>query len=264
MGRLIAWLRSGSLILLAFGLVLPLLFLLLLSVSGQWRYPDILPRDLTWAHWKMAFLAQQGSLLALRNSSLLALVVATISTFAGFFTASVLAYDARRGLWLKMAYLPYVFSPVIYAYGLLFYFHYSNVSGTFGGLLLAQLLLTYPFAVIFFFRHFDGPMQALGQLSQTLGASQWQVYRKVWVPVSATALRICFFQVFLISWFEYGLSSVIGLGQVRTLTLAVYQYIGESNIYFAALASSLLSLPPLLMLWLGSFSRFGPRRGEQL
>jgi len=71
----------------------------------------------------------------------------------------------------------------------------------------------------------------------------------VLIPMSKLALLICFFQTFLISWFEYGLSSVIGLGQVRTLTIAVYQYIGESNQFVAALASCLIALPPLLLLW---------------
>jgi putative spermidine/putrescine transport system permease protein len=70
------------------------------------------------------------------------------------------------------------------------------------------------------------------------------------VPVSKPVLLLCFFQTFLISWFEYGLTSVIGLGQVRTLTIALYQYIGEANQYVAALAGCLVCLPPLLLLWL--------------
>lgn len=60
---------------------------------------------------------------------------------------------------------------------------------------------------------------------------------------------MCFFQAFLISWFEYGLTTLIGIGKVQTLTVKVFQYIGEANIFHAALASLLLALPPAGLLW---------------
>jgi len=38
-------------------------------------------------------------------------------------------------------------------------------------------------------------------------------------------------------------------GQVKTLTLKVYDYVGEANVFYAALASCLLIFPPALLLW---------------
>jgi putative spermidine/putrescine transport system permease protein len=71
-------------------------------------------------------------------------------------------------------------------------------------------------------------------------------------------LLIAFFQSFLISWFEFGLTNYIGGGQVQTLTLRVYQYIGEANIHLAALSSLLLVIPPLILLWLNKRFIFHP------
>ncbi len=87
------------------------------------------------------------------------------------------------------------------------------------------------------------------QLVQTLGGNRWQSYRRVLLPMAQGLLLVCFFQTFLISWFEYGLTTLIGVGKVQTLTLKVFQYINEANFYNAALSSSLLVLPPIILLY---------------
>jgi putative spermidine/putrescine transport system permease protein len=70
------------------------------------------------------------------------------------------------------------------------------------------------------------------------------------LPVALPQLLVCFFQTFLISWFEYGLTTIIGVGKVQTLTLKVYQYIGEANIFYAALSSCIIVFPPAIFLWI--------------
>lgn len=93
-------------------------------------------------------------------------------------------------------------------------------------------------------------MRSMEQLVATLGGNTWQTYIKVLLPVAKGALLVCFFQTFLISWFEYGLTTIIGVGKVQTLTVKVFQYISEANIFYAALASCLLVAPPIVLLWI--------------
>lgn len=230
--------------------VLPFGYLLALSLAAEWRFPQVLPTGWTLAHWTNLGSAGSHWASSAATSLLLATSVALLSTGSGFLMARHLATHPQRQVWLRLAYLPYAFSPVIYAHCLKFFFHITDLSGTLGGVLLAQFVLTFPFAILLFFNHFNHSMRAMEDLTYTLGGSAQAAFWRVLVPVSRSALLICFFQTFLISWFEYGLTSVIGLGQVRTLTVAVYQYIGEANPYVAALASCLVCLPPLLLLWL--------------
>ncbi|MBK8191717.1 MAG: ABC transporter permease subunit [Lewinellaceae bacterium] len=229
---------------------LPFAYLPALSLASGWRFPGLLPSGWTAGHW--TDLGGGGDDWAENALRSLALATATglLATGAGFLTARHLSGHPKRQLWLALAYLPFAFSPVIYAHCLKFFFNVSDLSGTFAGVLLAQFILTYPFAILLFFNHFDHSLRAMEDLTYTLGGSTRAAFWRVLVPVSRPALLICFFQTFLISWFEYGLTSVIGLGQVRTLTIAVYQYIGEANQYVAALASCLVCLPPLVLLWL--------------
>jgi putative spermidine/putrescine transport system permease protein len=235
---------------------LPFVYLLSLSFATEWRYPNLLPAAWGISHW-VDIAGSGGNWVSNAFTSLvLALLVAGLSTSAGFVTAWHLSGHPRRQLWLTLAYLPYVFSPVIYAHCLIFYFHSSSLSGTFAGVVLGQLILTYPFAFLLFFNHFDHNLRAMEALTYTLGGSAHTAFWKVLAPVSRPVLRLCFFQTFLISWFEYGLTSVIGLGQVRTLTVAVYQYIGEANQYVAALAGCLVCLPPLALMWRWRYANF--------
>jgi len=229
---------------------LPFGYLLALSMATEWRFPNLLPEAWTLSHWTEIGRAGGNWVSSAFTTLALATTVGLGATTGGFLTAQQLSKHPNRQLWLTLAYLPYAFSPVIYAHCLKFFFNISSLSGSFSGVLLAHFILTYPFATLLFFRHFDASIKAMEDLTYTLGGTPRAMFWRVLVPVSRTALLICFFQTFLISWFEYGLVSVIGQGQVRTLTIGVFQYIGEANQYVAALASSLVCLPPLLLLWL--------------
>ncbi len=238
------------LVLLLLLFLLPFGYLLALSLAHTWQFPALGPSGWTLEHWTdLGSTGGNWASSALRSLTL-GLLVGGISTILGFYTAWQLSGHPKRRLWLRLAYLPYAFSPVIYAHSLKFFFNVSELSGTFTGVVAAQCILTYPFAMLLFFNHFDHSLQAMEQMTYTLGGSAKTVFWRVLLPVSKSVLFICFFQIFLLSWFEYGLTSVIGLGQVRTLTIAVYQYIGEANQYVAALASCLVCLPPLLLLYL--------------
>ena len=73
--------------------------------------------------------------------------------------------------------------------------------------------------------------------------------RRVLLPLAWPLLRTALFQTFLLSWFDFGLTNLLSVGKVRTLTVQVFTYVGEANAQLAAVASLLLLLPPALLLW---------------
>ena len=227
----------------------PFAYFLTASVAINYRFPLLIPEGLTGDYWQQIFSGNStigGSIL---TSILISTLTATLATAVGFMVSKSLAYHPQRPIFEVLAYLPYAFSPVVYAYCLNFFFNKANLTGNTEGVILAQFILTFPFAIILFFNHWNNELKAFEQLTYTLGGSVFQAYQRVLLPMSKPILTLCFFQTFLISWFEYGLTAVIGLGKVPTLTIKVYQFIGESNVYFAALASCLLVFPPLVLLW---------------
>ena len=242
------------------GLILfPFAFLLMLSVGQQWVYPDLFPRVWSLENWMLVFKGSEGLAHSALVSMVLSLSVAFLSTALSFWVSRHIAYHNRREAWLSMAYFPYVFAPVILAACLQFFFIVAGAYGTFGGVLIAQLFITFPYGVIFFSSFWNERLLNMENLVRTLGGSNFQAFAKVLIPVAKGAIMTCFFQLFLISWFEYGLTTLIGVGKVATLTLQVFQYVNEANLFLAALASCLLILPPVALLWLNRQEVFRER-----
>jgi len=227
----------------------PVAYLLLLSVAGHWIFPHVLPQSLTLHRWTALLTGTNDLFGSLILSLVIALSVATISTFLGFFTSRHIAYHQRRTIWMRLSYFPFVLSPVIYAAIIYYYFIRLGLSGNIFGVVLGQLLIAYPYSVILFSGFWSDRIRNMEQLVQTLGGGRWQTYKRVLLPMAQGLLLVCFFQTFLISWFEYGLTTIIGVGKVQTLTLKVFQYINAANFYHAALSSSLLVLPPIILLY---------------
>lgn len=230
-------------------LLFPVAYLFLLSLATQWIYPQVVPANFTVERWQNMLAGSNELFYSLLLSLSIALTVATISTFTGFFTSKQLAYHPRQSLWMRLAYFPFVLSPVIYAAILYFYFIRLKLAGNGAGVILGQLLIAYPYSIILFNGFWSNRTRQIEKQVQTLGGSRWQTYIRVLLPMAQGLLLVCFFQTFLISWFEYGLTTIIGVGKVQTLTLKVFQYINEANFYNAALSSSLLVLPPVILLY---------------
>lgn len=234
---------------LAITLLFPVAYLLVLSLATQWIFPSAIPASLTFDRWSDLLTGGNQLFSSLLLSLGIALAVATVATFTGFYTSKHLAYHSKRNLWIRLSYFPFVLSPVIYAAVLYYYFIQLDLAGNFAGVILGQLLIAYPYSVILFSGFWSEQIQQMEKLVQTLGGSRWQTHKRVLLPMAQGLLLVCFFQTFLISWFEYGLTTIIGVGKVQTLTLKVFQYINEANFYNAALASSVLILPPIILLY---------------
>jgi putative spermidine/putrescine transport system permease protein len=231
-------------------LVFPFLFFLFLSLAQNWRYPNLLPGSFSPASWKLIFTAQSDLLKAFVNSLLIGLAVGFASTVSGFICSRGIAYHKHKMLLLYLSYGTYILSPVIYAAILYYFFIALNLTATLTGVIAGQFITIFPFAVIFFSSFWNEKLKSYGQLVSTLGGSKFQQYKMVMIPLSKQVLLVCFFQTLLISWFEYGLTSLIGVGKVSTLTLRVFEYVQEANPYYAALSSFLLTMPPVILLWI--------------
>lgn len=230
--------------------LLPFAFIVLLSLATNWRFPLLLPESISLETWRFVLSSGAGVGNSFILSLILSALVAFLATVVGFGIARTIAGHPRKQTLLTIAYFPYAFSPVVYAFCLNFLFIKLHLVGNLTGVILSQLIITFPFAVILLVQHWSTELLQLENVVYTLGGSPSQAFWKVILPLSKNMLWICFIQTFLISWFEYGLTSIIGLGKIPTMTMKIYQYIGESNTYVAALASCLLVFPPLILLWI--------------
>ncbi|MFM8486953.1 MAG: ABC transporter permease [Bacteroidota bacterium] len=251
--------KYGVPVFIAVVLILPFLYLPALSVASTWKYPLLLPASWSPEHWERLFGAHQGVVPVVIHSVLLSGSVALLTTGTGFFLGRLLSGDAGHRQIQAVGYLTYAFSPVIYAYCLQFFFLKTGMSGTVPGVIIVQFLLFFPFSVIYFISHWGRNMKALEELCFTLGASRRDAWILALLPVSASAIRTAFFQIFVFSWFDFGLTRVIGQGRVSTLSLTVWQYLAEADPHLAAAGSCLLLLPPAILMLINEKTiRFKP------
>lgn len=238
------------LIILILSFLIPFGVLVYLSVSTQWYYPSLVSHGFTLSNWESFLGGRTGILKSTGLSVFISLTVSVISTLSGFFISRSLVYDTSSRWWLVSAYFPYVIAPVVLAVMLNYYFLQLGLSGTIFGVIAAQLLITLPYSIILFYGFWNMNIRSFENLVDSLGGSFSDKVQHAILPSAKGLLTICFFQCFLISWFEYGLTQFIGTGKVETLTIMVYRYVTEANPYLAALAGIILILPPVILLFM--------------
>ncbi|MFT5981177.1 MAG: putative spermidine/putrescine transport system permease protein [Flavobacteriales bacterium] len=227
----------------------PLTFIGIIAFSAGWEFPEVFPK---WGFsaWEILLGTSSSSgLFTLFSSALLAFVVAVLSSFLGYFL-SYLLMGKRRTLLLWLSLIPFCTAPVILAANFQFFFISAHLSASWLGVLIAQLLIGVPYAFLLFSTFWNKERKTIDDAARTLGASDGVLLWKVHLPAAKGLLRITLIQLFLFSWFEYGMTQYIGVGQVKTLTVEVFRYMQEGNMAVAAVASLLLILPPFIALLL--------------
>ena len=236
--------------LLAAALALPILLLAGLSAARAWEFPGLLPRGWSLDAWRDTLTGGATLGRSLLLSAALSLAVALAATVCGALAGRFVAARAHPERLRSIALLPFTASPIVLGVCLLWVFLKLDLTGTILGVGLAQMALAASFATVFFSDFWSGPLRDLEGAARTLGAGPADLYRRILWPLSRRALALCFLQAFLLSWFQYALTWLIGGGKVATLTVRVFDFLGEANLRYAATAALVLMLPALAALWL--------------
>ncbi|MFT4737008.1 MAG: putative spermidine/putrescine transport system permease protein [Paraglaciecola sp.] len=234
--RYIAWVAA----------ITPVIALLYLTVVAQWTYPQLLLPNFTLSHWGALFTSGQ-LMSSLLLSFGIASFLAVIGTGFGFWvTWQLLHLSDHRGM-ISLAFYPYLIAPVVLGAMLNYYFLRWGLTGTIGGVMIAQSLTILPFSALLMSTFWSARIQSLSFQASTLGASPKQVLQNVLLPMAKPWLTLSLVQCFLISWFEFGITRLVGVGKVETLTVSSMLFIKEANPHQAAVAATLMIIPLLLL-----------------
>lgn len=177
---------------------------------------------------------------ALFLSLRLALIVSAALLALGLPLAYWIAFTHRRWKFLVEAVLslPLVLPPTVLGFYLLVALGaqsplgrwWQNLTGhtlafTFQGLVIGSILYSFPFAVQPFAASFSSIDRKLLAASATLGASRWQTFRRVILPLSIPGLITGFTLSFAHTLGEFGVVLMIGgniPGATRTISIAIY------------------------------------------
>lgn len=239
-----------ALLLAALGLsvVLPLVALLLAAFGLRWFFPALLPEAWSTESWQA--LGEGRLLAALLESIGLGLIVGVVATALALPTGRTIARarGAIQHLGAAAAFLPVAVPPIALAAGLQLALLRAGMGGTRGAVLIGHLVPATGYLSLYFFGIFRGLDPEIEAAARTLGASRWQVIRRVLAPILARPVREAIALGFLVSWAQVPLTLVLGGGRVRTLATEVVAYVQAGQDRYAATAGLLLAIPAVLAL----------------
>ena len=244
--------RSVGVGLLALGTLLPLVPLLGWAVSGSWRYPDLVPRELTDRGLLLVLDPRSDVLRGLLTSLTVGGCVAAVAAVIGLCAGRALGLHTFRGKRLVQLLLlaPALVPTLAVTLGLQVHLIRFGLADTVAGVVLVHLVPTIPYVTLVMAAAFANFEPAYEQQARVLGAGALRTLWSVTLPAVRPALAVAAYFAFLISWSEYVLTLVVGGGTVKTLPILLFAYIGSTDLTAAAALGVLFVLPPLLLVLL--------------
>jgi multiple sugar transport system permease protein len=207
------WWIVGGLLIVLYALS-PIAWILSLSLKAPSDIANhsFLPTKATWDNYAQIFTGSASDLFlpALRNSFGICLIATAISCILSMFAAYAIArLDFRGKRLILSAALGVAIFPVISIVTPLFnLWRQIGLYDTWPGLIIPYLSLTLPISIwtmSAFFREIPWEME---QAAQVDGATTWQAFRRVIVPLAAPGVFTTAIIAFFIAWndFAYGIS----------------------------------------------------------
>jgi multiple sugar transport system permease protein len=212
--------------------LLPVVWILSLSFKGPDETaagsPQFLPKEWTLQNYR-DILDNPDFLDALRNSFGIALVSTVLSVIFATLAAYAIARLEFKGkrLVLSLA-LAIAMFPVVSLVGPLFdMWRTFGLFNTWPGLIIPYMSFTLPLAIwtlSAFFREIPSEME---QAAQVDGATSWQAFRKVIVPLAAPGVFTAAILTFFFAWNEFVLAiSLTSTTSSRTVPAQMSYFVG--------------------------------------
>jgi multiple sugar transport system permease protein len=215
--------------------------------------PHFLPKEWTWDNFS-SVLQNDDFQRALINSFGISIIATVLSVTLATLAAYAIARLQFRGkkLVLSLA-LAIAMFPVVSLIGPLFdMWRTLGLFDTWPGLIIPYMSFTLPLAIwtlTAFFREIPWEME---QAAQVDGATSWQAFRKVIVPLAAPGVFTAAILTFFFAWNEFVLAlSLTSTTQARTVPAQLSYFVGPDpfNPPFGQLATaSVVVTVPIIII----------------
>ena len=242
-----ALLRAVLLALFAFAIFGPLLNLFLWAFAERWYFPSKLPLEYGLTFWYRVFQPRGNALASLGTS----IWIAVLTVFLSLAVAVPAGYAlARLRLpWRSAILLAFLLPqavpnlPVYVNIAQVFY--QIGLNGTIVGVVLVHASHGLVLAVWIASAAFASVDVSLEEAARNLGASAWTCFRTVTLPIAAPGLIASAIFVFLESLDEFTGTYFVGVPDVTTLPLLMFNASMGGNYQIASITALLLLLPSI-------------------
>ncbi len=243
--------------LIIFWCLAPFYWMLVLAFRDTAYTFDTTPwfTHVTFANFRYAFNTTNNTFArSLLNSVLIGAVVTFLAMMIGVFAGYAMARLSFRGKGAILAAIlgASMFPGVAILTPLFQLFANWGWLGTYQALILPQISFSLPLAVYTLTSFFSDMPWELEQAARVDGATPGQAFRLVIFPLAAPALFTTAILVFLASWNEYLLSSVLsnGVKKVEPSTVAIANFTAGPHVvpYTQTMAAGIVVTIPLVIV----------------
>ncbi|MFZ5791668.1 MAG: ABC transporter permease [Pseudomonadota bacterium] len=241
-------------------LYLPIAVMILLAFNRSPLYELPIQWDTVW----FQALAHNDRLIqAGVNSVALALANTAIATALGTMAAIAFArYGFRGKALLELLLFPPITIPwLIIGTSMLIFFFWVGIGRGLHAMLLGHVALSLPYVILVVGARLEGHGSALEEAAATLGATPWQAFWRVSLPVMAPGVVAAALFAFAVSFDQFVISYFLAPPGVSTLPVEIYAAIRKGfTPEINAISSIIILISMGLMLVFARLYRFGGER----
>ena len=238
----------------------PLLWMVSLSFKDPSAFrsaePTFFPSSWVWTNYQYVF-SDTLFTSAFRNSVGVALIATLLSVIVAMFAAYAIArleFPGKR-LLLSMALAIAMFPQAALVGPLFNMWRNLGIYDTWVGLIIPYLTFALPLSIwtmSAFFRQIPWEME---QAAQVDGATAWQAFRKVIIPLAAPGVFTTAILTFFFCWNEFLLAiSLTSTDRARTVPAALSFFTGasqfQSPVTYIMAASVVVTIPVIILVLL--------------
>ena len=227
---------------------------LLWSVAGKWFFPNALPQSLQLLHWQDV--ASYGPLI--RSSFLIAAtasLAALLLVLAWSYTAPPKNFGNR---WLLCCiFMPFFVPQISFLLGMQISLSRFALDGTWLALIWVHMIFILPYTWLIVIPARQALDSHLDHVAATLGASAWQRFRRIHLPLMAYPLGTALFIGISVSVALYLPTVFVGAGRINTITVEAVSLAAGGSRGPAGVAAMLqIAIPVLSFIMIHSWLRF--------
>jgi ABC-type spermidine/putrescine transport system permease subunit II len=244
--------RTVLMVLLAFALFGPLANLVLWAFAERWYFPSKLPLEYGFTFWQRVFAPRGNALGSLGTSVWIAVLTVLVSLAVAIPAGYALARLRLpwRGAILLLFLLPQAVPNLPIYVNIARVFYEIGLNGTVTGVVLVHASHGLVLAVWIASAAFAAVDRALEEAARNMGASAWTCFRTVTLPLALPGLIASAIFVFLESLDEFTGTYFVGVPDVMTLPLLMFNASMGGNYQIASITALLLLVPSIAFMLL--------------
>ncbi|MEO5699710.1 MAG: ABC transporter permease subunit [Casimicrobiaceae bacterium] len=244
--------RGLMLALLAFAIFGPLANLVLWAFAERWYFPSKLPSEFGLTFWYRVFSPRGNAVASLGTSVWIAMLTVIVSLGVAIPAGYALARLRLpwRAFILLLFLLPQAVPNIPVYVNIARIFYTLGLNGTVLGVVLVHAAHGLVLAVWIASAAFASVDASLEEAARNMGASVWTCFRTVTLPLAAPGLIASAIFVFLESLDEFTGTYFVGVPDVTTLPLLMFNASMGGNYQIASITALLLLLPSIAFMLL--------------